>query len=110
MPKRRQIRLPDQWPDHIKSGVIHAVALASVAISYARGRAAGRRRLLAELDQLKTEIALLREELAIKDERWSRSHPRRRPHYLPVQRLRILTLRAARGWTLGRRRAGSSST
>lgn len=65
MPKSRSIRLPDQWPQHVKSGVIHAIGLASVALSYARGRAAGRRRLGAELDQAKTEIALLREELAI---------------------------------------------
>ena len=100
MPKRRQIRLPDQWSEHVKSGVLHAIALASVALSYARGRAATRRRLRAELDQAKTEIALLREELAIKDERWSRSYTRRRPHYQPVQRMRILELRAARGWTL----------
>ena len=98
----RQPRLPNQWPDHVKSGVLHAISLASVALSYAHGRATGRRRLRAELERARTEIALLREELAIKDERWSRSHSRRRPHYLPVQRMRILELRAARGWTLER--------
>lgn len=43
---------------------------------------------------------LLREELSIKDARWERSRSRRRPHYLPTQRMRILQLRAARGWTL----------
>ena len=35
--------------------------------------------LLAELERAKTEIALLAEELGIKDTRWSRVPPRRRP-------------------------------
>jgi transposase InsO family protein len=80
--------------------MLHAISLASVAISYARGRATGRRRLRAQLEQATTEIALLREELSIKDGRWERSRSRRRPHYVPIQRMRLLQLRAARGWTL----------
>ncbi len=100
MPVCRPIRLPKQWPEHIKSGILHAISLASVVLSYARGRATGRRRLQAELEQANTEIALLREELYIKDGRWKRSRSRRRPHYTPSQRMRILQLRAARGWTL----------
>ncbi|MHC4082768.1 MAG: helix-turn-helix domain-containing protein, partial [Planctomycetota bacterium] len=51
-------------------------------------------------DRLRTEIALLSEELAIKDARWSRVPARRRPHYHPIQRLRVLKLRAARGWSV----------
>ena len=94
------IRLPKQWSQHIKPGVLHAISLASVAFSYARGRATGRHRLRAQLEQATAEIALLREELSIKDGRWQRSHSRRRPHYSPTQRMRILQLRAARGWTL----------
>jgi transposase InsO family protein len=94
------IRLPKQWSQHVKAGILHAISLASVAISYARGRATGRRRLRAQLEQATTEISLLREELSIKDDRWNRSHRRRRPHYTPTQRMRILQLRAARGWTL----------
>jgi hypothetical protein len=43
---------------------------------------------------------LLREDLAIKDSRWERSPSRRRPHYTPIQRMRILQLRSARGWTI----------
>ena len=91
------VRLPKQWPAHVKSGILHAISLASVVLSYARGRASTRHRLRAELDQVNTEIALLREELSIKDGRWQRSRSRRRPHYTPVQRMRILQLRAARG-------------
>jgi transposase InsO family protein len=46
------------------------------------------------------ENALLREELEIKDERFQRISPHRRPHYSPTQRLRILNLRAARRWSM----------
>jgi len=89
MAGHRPIRLPKQWSKHVKAGVLQAISLAS-----------GRRRLQAELEQASSEMALLREELSIKDGRWERSHSRRRPHYTPTQRMRILQLRAARGWTL----------
>jgi transposase InsO family protein len=92
--------LPQHWSSHVKSGILHAISLASVALSYARGRATGERRLQAELDRAQDEIAMLREELGIKDVRWQRSRPHRRPHYDATQRMRILQLRAARGWTL----------
>jgi hypothetical protein len=68
------IRLPKQWSRHVKAGVLHAISLASVAISCARGRATGQRRLRAQLEQATSQIALLREELSIKDDRWERSH------------------------------------
>ncbi len=54
----------------------------------------------ANLDRATTEIALRDEELAIKDDRFARVPPRRRPHYGPIQRMRILKLKAARGWSL----------
>jgi hypothetical protein len=98
----RPTRLPEHWPDLIKSGVLHAISLASVVLSHARGRADAHARLRVQLEQATTEIALLREELTIKDGRWERSRSRRRSHYLPTQRMRILQLRAARGWTLER--------
>jgi hypothetical protein len=84
MASRPRIRLPGQWPAHVKSGILHAIALASVVLSYARGPRAGRHRLRAQLDEATTEISLLREELDIKDGRWERSRSRRRPHYTPI--------------------------
>ncbi len=57
------VRLPRQWPRHVKSGILHAISLASVVLSFARGHAVGRWRLRVELEQAKAEIALLREEL-----------------------------------------------
>ncbi len=57
-------------------------------------------RLQAENDRLRNEISLLHEELRIKDARMERLPAQRRPHYPPVERLAILELRAARGWSL----------
>jgi len=99
MAVRPRIPLPAQWPKHVKSGVLHAISLASVVLAHARGATASRKRLQTRLEQAETEIALLREELSIKDGRWKRSPSCRRPHYTPTQRMRILQLRAARGWT-----------
>ena len=96
----RHVRLPRKWRRHVKSGVLHAILLDSVVLSYSRGRATSGRRLRAQLEQATTEISLLREELSIKDRRWERLHSRHRPHYTPTQRMRILQLRAARGWNL----------
>ncbi|MFT7534312.1 MAG: hypothetical protein ACI85K_000258, partial [Hyphomicrobiaceae bacterium] len=50
----------------------------------------------AELDRANTEIALLNEELKIKNDRLGRVPPRRRPHYRATDRMRILQLKAAR--------------
>ena len=100
MAVRPPIRLPKHWPRHVRSGVLHAISLASIVLAFARGHGAGRSRLRSQLEQATSEIALLREELLIKGGRWERSRSKRRPHYSAVQRMRILQLRAARGWTL----------
>ena len=44
MANRPPIRLPRQWPECIKSGIIHAISLAGAVVSFARGRVSGRRR------------------------------------------------------------------
>ena len=68
------------------------------ALTVARTRA-GSSGVRVELERAEQEIALLREELDLKDSRWIRLSPRRRPHYTPVQRMRILQLKAARNWS-----------
>jgi putative transposase len=55
--------------------------------------------LRATLEERDTEISLLKEELELKDLRMGRVKPRRRPHYRGTERLRILELKAARGWS-----------
>ena len=96
MPTTKPIPLPKHWTKHLRSGVLHAFSLAQAALTYAWGRAAQKsssRSAQAEIDRLRAEIAHLNEELAIKDSRWRRHSPRRRPHYGPVQRMQILRLR-----------------
>ena len=107
MPTRsaaQPIPLPRGWTKIVNSAVLHALSIAATALTVAWGRAAGsrgsQRKERADADRLRTEIALLSEELAIKDARWSRVPARRRPHYQPIQRLCVLKLRAARGWSV----------
>lgn len=90
--------LPRGWTRHVRSSVLRAISLATTALTAARA-SADSRGLRAELERAQHEIALLREELDLKDPRWIRLRPRRRPHYTPVQRMRILQLKAARNWS-----------
>ena len=79
MPSQRAAPLlPRGWSKHVKSGLLHAISLAALALTVARSRYA-RSRLQGELERAKGEIALLKEELAIKDARWGRLPSRRRP-------------------------------
>jgi hypothetical protein len=41
----------------------------------------------------------LQREIEIKDARFGRIDPKKRPHYLPAERLAILTIHAIRGLT-----------
>jgi transposase InsO family protein len=101
---RPQIPLPKNWRGHVKSAVLHAISLAHFSIVHARGMATGhiRRcvRLMAQNKRLREECTLLREEIRIKDARMDRIAPHRRPRYGSYERMAILELRAARGWSL----------
>ena len=99
MPRSPSIPLPRGWSKAVRAGVLHAISIAAMAMTSAWSRASrsSRQRSLAEVDRLRSENALLTEELDLKDSRWARVPARRRPYYGPVQRMRILELRAARG-------------
>ena len=101
---RPKIPLPKQWPDRVRSGVLHAISLAHFSLTYTRSWAANswnaRIRLKQENDRFRQELSLLREEMRIKDARMLRIPAQRRPHYPPTERLAILELRAARAWSL----------
>jgi putative transposase len=103
-PRRRAIPLPKDWPGRVRSAVVYAVSMANVAFTMTRAQAANqfnaRLRLQSKNDRLRREISLLHEELRIKDARMGRLPAQRRPHYPPMERLAILELRAARGWSL----------
>jgi hypothetical protein len=90
--------LPRDWKNHIKSSLLRAISLATAALTVARSRGATRC-LQTDLERATNEIALLQEELDIKDSRWSRLSSRKRTHYTPIQRMRVLQLKAARGWS-----------
>lgn len=97
------VRPPRGWNQSVRAGVLHAIALAnSIWLQVASSRRSDRRAVSArgELSQFRREIELLREQLRIKDARFARVAPHRRPHYTPVERLAILELKAAQGWSL----------
>jgi len=79
------------------------ISLAQYATAYTRSWAAdstnGRIRIKAKYDRAQQEILLLREEIRIKDARMALISPHRRPYYPPTERMAILELRAARGWS-----------
>jgi transposase InsO family protein len=84
--------LPRTCPRRARSAILHALSVARIALLAATDRAAASVRR-------EHELALLRQELRIKDARLERVPPHRRPHYPAVERLAILELRAARGWS-----------
>ena len=101
--KPADIPLPKDWPEHARSAILHVIALAHLAIIGARGRASKatetREQLRGKLDSARAEIAMLMEELRIKDARMAHLEPRRRPHYRRTDRMAILELKAARAWS-----------
>ena len=102
--KTPKIPLPRSWNQKARSAVLHVLSLAQYTAVYTRSWAADsanqRVRLKADLDRADQENALLGEEMRIKDARLARIDPHRRPHYPPTERMAILELRAARGWSL----------
>ncbi len=102
--KPPKIPLPKGWRRHVRSDMLHVISLAQYATAYTHGWAANsvntRIRLKAELERANQEITLLHEETRIKDARMVRINPHRRPHYPPTERLAILELKAARGWSI----------
>ena len=99
-----RIRLPISWPIHVRAALLHVISLAQFATAHTRSWAANsvnsRIRLQAERDQALEELSRLREESRIKDARVAMISPHRRPRYPPTERLAILELKAARGWSL----------
>ena len=81
---------------HVKASVLYAISLAATAPALARSRCA-RSRPERELERDDTDIALLKEELSIKDARWGRRSSRRHPQLTPTQRMCIPQVKTDRG-------------
>ena len=76
MPVDVRIPLPKGWPRFMRSAVIQAISLAYCSLTFTRSYAANsinaRIRLKQENDRLRQEVALLIEEMRIKDSRMER--------------------------------------
>ena len=75
-PSSPYIRLPKQWNKRVRAAVLHAISLTQFALTSARGqiqcRDRARDRRFAEIERLRQEIHLLKEELRLKDARMLR--------------------------------------
>jgi len=100
---RRKMPLPRSWNRRVKAAVLQILALSHYGFTALLARGANhpnwRTRPQAEIDRLQQELALLQEELRIKDARTTRLHPHRRPFYTLLERMAILEMRAVRGWS-----------
>lgn len=101
--KPPSIPLPKSWTKHVRTATLHVISLAQYATTYTRSWAAdsanGRIRIKAEYERAQQQILHLRKEMCIKDVRMGQISPHRRPYYPPTERIVILDLRVARGWS-----------
>jgi len=96
-----EIPLPKGWTSLTLQAILHIVALTRLIILNAGNWPEGcdGLRLRAENDRLRAEVNMLQREITIKNSRFARLDPKKRPHYLPTERLEILAIRAMRGWS-----------
>ncbi len=93
--KPSDIPLPQSWPTMVKSAVVQVISLAHYIMIYTRSWCANssiaRLHLKAKLELSEQEVALLTEELRIKDARTNRIPAHQRPHYFPTERMDVIT-------------------
>ncbi len=79
-----KLPLPRGWNRRAKSAILHILALSNYTFTALLARAAQSKnrqvRLQGQIDRRDREIALLHEELRIKNARMDRIPPHRRPH------------------------------
>ena len=94
----------DFFPENARRLIVNVIALARTSAAYSRALDAESpsivARLKTELGQANQTIALLTDEMRIKDARMTRIPPHQRPHYSSHDRFAILKQRAAHGWNL----------
>jgi transposase InsO family protein len=99
-----RVALPSHWANSVQAALLQIIALAQHAFMHTCGWAANSTspstRAASARYRDQQEIAFQREEIRIKDSRMASIPPSERPHYAPRERLAILELRAARGWSL----------
>ena len=96
-----EIPLPKGWTDLTLQAILYVIALARIAIlnagNWPNDRECDGLLLRVENARLRAEVNMLQREIAIKDSRFARLDPKKRPHYLPTERLEILAIRTMRG-------------
>ena len=94
---------PASWPKPVRRAFDSILVVFANAYLAARSRAMGNPsktvRLLAEIDDLKLDTALLGRELAAQRRRIAAMAPSKRPNFLPGDRREILALMRYRGWS-----------
>ncbi|MBN1608764.1 MAG: transposase [Polyangiaceae bacterium] len=99
-----KIPLPKGWPACATRALLHAIAVARLAllnvVTDFEHSVLPRARYTAEVSRLREQLTQRDEELRILRSRLEGIPAPNRPHYPPPERLAILTLRAATGWTL----------
>lgn len=102
--KAKDIPIPENWPSLIRQAMLHAASLAHFNIICSWSRSADSAiqnvRLKSKLDKLQTELARKENQLRIISSRFSRVPAKKRPYYMPMERMDILTHKAACGWNL----------
>ncbi len=103
LPPTPEIPLPKGWTSLTLQTILHVIAFARIVIlnasNWPDGGECDGLRLRVENNRLRSEVDMLKKELDIKDARFERLEPKKRPHYLPTERLEILLLRSMRGWS-----------
>ena len=102
--KQSDMPLPKVWPKQVKSIILNVISLAHWSLIHSRSWAANspiqRVRLTAERDQAITKASQFEEIMRIKDARMARTPPHQRLNYTSIERLAILEIMAANGWSL----------
>ena len=70
--------LPKNWPCRVRSAGVHAIALARLALTTARGQANSADPGSGQIARLTEELFLIKEEMRIKDARMANVPPQRR--------------------------------
>jgi hypothetical protein len=88
-PEIPKIPLPKGWTDYTLLAILHIIALARIIVlnvaNWPDDKECDGLRLRIENERLRSEILLLQREIEIKDARFERLEPKKRPHYLPTE-------------------------
>lgn len=97
------MKLPAGWPEFATAAVPHVIAMARFAFCQAHARlglgAFERARLNSKIQRLEARLARAEQTMLIKDARMKRIAAVKRPHYSARERMQILELQAACGWS-----------